>query len=52
MNFWFLIKKLETHIGEKKASSTNGVDKTGCLHVEECKSIQTYYPAENSTPSK
>ena len=36
---------------KKKVFSTNIVGLTGCLHVEECKQIHTYHPAQNSTPN-
>ena len=31
---------------EERASSTNGAGLTGCLHVEECKMIHIYHPAQ------
>ena len=34
--------------GKITASSTNGIDQTECMHVEECKHSLTYNPAENS----
>jgi hypothetical protein len=33
---------------KKKASSTNGASLTGCQHVDECKKIHIYHPAENT----
>jgi hypothetical protein len=37
---------------KEKASSTNGASLTGCLHVEECKYIHIYHPAQNSSASR
>jgi hypothetical protein len=37
--------------GKKKASLTNGAGVTRYLHIEHCKYIHIYYPAQNSSPS-
>ena len=45
-------KQAQTIQCKKKASSANGRSITGCLHVEECKYIHMYHPAQNSLKSK
>jgi hypothetical protein len=35
-----------------EASSKNSAGLTGFVHVEECKQIHVYHPAQNSIPSK
>jgi hypothetical protein len=47
-----LTKTTKPYNGRKKASSTKCVDPNGCLQVEECKYIQIYHPAQNSSPSR
>jgi len=37
-------------MGEKTALSTNGVDSTGCWHVQECNFIHYYLLLQNSSP--
>jgi hypothetical protein len=44
-------KEVKTYIRKKRASSTNGTVLTGCLHVEECKKIHIYYPAQIKSPN-
>lgn len=36
---------------ENRVSLINGFGSTGCLHIEEDKQIQTYYPVQKSGPS-
>ena len=43
INIWLFIKSQVIYTGKKTASLTNGVGKTGCLHVEECKMIYNYH---------
>ena len=45
-------KEAQNIRSKKKASSANGRSLTGCLHVEECKYIHIYHPAQHSLKSK
>ena len=47
---WFLTMKPKSYNGTGRASST-GAHLTEYLHVEECKLIHIYHPAQNSNPS-
>jgi hypothetical protein len=47
---WYLTEKPKPYNGKMKASSTNGACLTRYLHVEECKYIHIYHPAQHSIP--
>ena len=52
MDTWDFWQRSQNNGGKKKkASSINVAGQTGCLQVEECKYIQIYHPAQNSSPS-
>ena len=47
-----LDKKAKTiQLNYKKVCSTRSAGLTGCLHVEGCKLIHIYHPAQSSGPS-
>jgi hypothetical protein len=46
MDTGFLTKTPEIHSGKGKTSSTTCAGLTGCLHVEKCKQVHSYHPAQ------
>jgi len=46
-----LTKELKPSNGRKIAFSTNGAGSTGGQHVEECRSIHSYFPVQSLSPS-
>jgi len=49
---WFLTKEPKPSNGKMIAFSANGAGSTGGQHVEECRSVHAYQPAQSLSPSE
>jgi len=51
MDTWFLAKGPKSSNGKKTSFSANGAGSTGDQHVEECRLIHAYHPAQSLSSS-